>query len=183
MGELLSPQETSITRFATGSMSRASPEVRARHLRHHLVGQEQGDGLPGSLEAAELLERRGRRLPGQHPVVPAVPLAHLLLGDRQAGDVVVDDEDDRLAAHVLTSGLAYRFCLPATRHLSPSASPGGLLVARWVRPAGVGRPDVAQSHAAGRLPSVTVMSCAVPLRTTVSVAVSPGCFWAMAAAN
>ena len=72
------------------------------HLRHVLVGEDEGHRLPGVLEAAELVERRRRGLAAEHTVVAPVALAELLLRDGQPDHVVVDDEDHRLLAHLLT---------------------------------------------------------------------------------
>ena len=105
-GELGSPQATSMHALGLRvDEARLAEQVGAAHAGHPLVGEHERDGAPLGTPGPQIVEGLGRQLLGDHRVVGSVALAQLAAEHVEAGEVVVDGQDDggvAVAGHEVT---------------------------------------------------------------------------------
>ena len=70
-------------------------QLEARHPRHPLVHEEEGNGRVARREFPSGVESLGGRARLHHAVVGAEMLPQIALDRAEDGGIVVDDEDDR----------------------------------------------------------------------------------------
>ena len=93
----VSAYAVSRTRRASGrQLQRGGQELDAGHLRHPLVGDDEGQRGLAEGEAADDVEGGGAGVGGEDRVLRPEVAAELALDGAQDGGLVVDDEDHRV---------------------------------------------------------------------------------------
>ena len=88
-------------------------ELDARHLRHALVGDDEGNRVASLLEAAQRVDRRCTRLGTDDTVAVGVAASEVAIDSTKHFRIVVDGEEDR--SHVRTLLAGARVCCHAER--------------------------------------------------------------------
>ena len=123
-------------RLASGmQLAQLAQKLRAGHVRHALIDQEQRDRRAAALQLARGVERLRRRLRGDDPVVLTVALPQIALDRAQHFVIVVDGQDDGLGHQARDLSRLTRWSGDAGSVTQNSVPPGPVCtsIAPWCR--------------------------------------------------